>query len=125
VIGLWKSLGSKTMTMTPEKHDKIYAAVSHLPHLLAYNIMNTVADKDISYLEYCGQGFKDTTRIASSSSEMWRDICMMNRENLLEMISLFRKNLDTLGRYLRASDPGSLEKEFRKARTLREGIGQD
>jgi prephenate dehydrogenase len=125
VTDLWKSLGSEVITMTPENHDKVYAAVSHLPHLIAYNIINTVAEIDISYLKFCGQGFKDTTRIASSSPELWRDICIMNRENLIEMISVFQKNLETLGRYLRASDPDSIEKEFRKARTLREGIGQD
>lgn len=125
VSGLWESLGSEVITMTPENHDKVYAAVSHLPHLIAYNIMNTVSEIDISYLKFCGQGFKDTTRIASGSPELWRDICMMNRENLIEMISVFQKNLETLGQYLRASDPDSIEKEFSKARTLREGIGQD
>ena len=125
VTGLWEALGSEVITMTPEKHDKVYAAVSHLPHLIAYNIMNTVAEIDTSHLKFCGQGFKDTTRIASSSPELWRDICIMNRENLIEMISVFQKNLETLGQYLRASDPVSIEKEFRKARTLREGIGQD
>ena len=113
------------MTMTPENHDKVYAAVSHLPHLIAYNLMNTVAGIDISSLKFCGQGFKDATRIASSSPEIWRDICTMNKENLIEMIAVFQKNLDTLGQYLRASDPDSIEKEFRKARTLRESIGQD
>ena len=125
VTALWESLGSEVIIMTPENHDKVYAAVSHLPHLIAYNIMNTVAEIDTSYLNFCGQGFKDTTRIASSSPELWRDICIMNRENLIEMITVFQKNLETLGRYLRASDPDSIEKEFRKARTLREGIGQD
>lgn len=125
VTDLWESLGSEVITMTPEDHDKVYAAVSHLPHLIAYNIMNTVAEIDTSYLEFCGQGFKDSTRIASSSSELWRDICMMNRENLIEMITVFQKNLETLGQYLRASDADSIEKEFSKARTLRESIGQD
>ena len=125
VTDLWKSLGSDVITMDPEKHDLIYAAVSHLPHLIAYSIVNTIAGIDSSYLEFCGQGFKDTTRIALSSPELWRDISLMNKDNLLEMISIFQKNLDAVSRYLRASDSDSLESEFRKARTLREGLGQD
>lgn len=125
VADLWKSLGSDVITMDPEKHDRIYAAVSHLPHLIAYSIVNTIAGIDSSYLEFCGQGFKDTTRIALSSPELWRDISLMNKDNLIEMISIFQKNLDALSQYLRASDSGSLESEFRKARTLREGLGQN
>jgi len=126
VVGdLWESLGSCIMTMEPERHDRIYAAVSHLPHLIAYAIVNTVAEVDVSYLEFSGQGFKDTTRIACSSHELWRDICLLNRENLIEMISVFRKNLDALSQYLKAADSDSLEREFLKARTLREGIGQN
>lgn len=124
VIDLWKSVGCNVITMDPEKHDRIYASVSHFPHIIAYTLMNTVAEIDSSHLEYCGQGFKDTTRIAASSHELWRDICLFNRENLLEMISVFQKRLDTISRYLRAPDADSLEKEFKNARTLREGIGQ-
>jgi prephenate dehydrogenase len=78
---------------------------------------------DPSYLAFSGQGFRDMTRIAASSQELWRDVCMLNRENLLDMIAAFQQNLDSLSHYLRASDAGSLEREFGKARTLREGIG--
>lgn len=125
VSGIWEALGSKVITMDPETHDRIYGAVSHLPHIIAYMMMNTVCDIDASYLKFSGQGFKDTTRIASSSPEMWRDICLFNRENLLEMVSCFRKNLEKFGRYLEASDSVSIEKEFGKARKLRDGIGKD
>jgi len=124
VTDIWKSLGSEVIMMDPATHDRIYAAVSHLPHVIAYALMNTVSDIDPEYLEFCGQGFKDTTRIASSSPEMWRDICLLNRENLIEMLSLFQKNLELFDRYLRASDSVSIEKEFAKARELRDGIGQ-
>jgi prephenate dehydrogenase len=124
VTGIWALLGAQVITMEPEVHDRIYAAVSHLPHLLAYATINTVADVDPSYLEFSGQGFKDTTRIASSSPEMWRDICLMNKDNLLELILVFQKHLDSLSRYLRAADSASLEKEFERARTLRETLGQ-
>ncbi|MEJ2696992.1 MAG: prephenate dehydrogenase/arogenate dehydrogenase family protein, partial [Candidatus Sulfobium sp.] len=125
IIGLWRSLGSDVITMEPARHDRIYASVSHLPHVVAYVLLNTAADIDPSCLEFSGQGFKDTTRIAGSSPELWRDICLMNRDNLVEMIAIFQKNLDTLSRYLRDSDSASLGREFRRARTLREGIGQN
>jgi prephenate dehydrogenase len=125
VSDLWKALGSTVVRMDPREHDRIYAAVSHLPHLLAYSLMSTIAGVDPSYLEFSGQGFRDMTRIAASSQELWRDICMLNRENLIEMISVFQQNLDSLSRYLRTSDADSLEREFGRARTLREGIGQN
>jgi prephenate dehydrogenase len=111
--------------MDPDRHDRVYAAVSHLPHLAAYTLVNTAAEIDSSCLEYAGQGFKDMTRIALSSQELWRDICLLNKDNLIDMIAVFQKNLNTLSQYLRASDSTSVESEFKKARTLREGIGQN
>jgi prephenate dehydrogenase len=99
--------------------------VSHLPHLLAYEIVNTVADINSLYLTFSGQGFKDTTRIASSHPELWRDICMHNRDNLLAYIEIYKKNLDRVSRYLRTDDAESLNRDFQRARTLRESIGQD
>jgi prephenate dehydrogenase len=125
VIGLWNTLGSTVVTMDPGEHDRIYAAVSHLPHVIAYSLMSTIAGIDPSYLQFSGQGFRDMTRIAASSQELWRDVCMLNRENLIEMISVFQQTLDSLSRYLRTSDVDSLEREFGRARTLREGIGQN
>lgn len=122
ITALWKSLGARTVNLDADEHDRVYAAVSHLPHIIAYTIINTVGDINSSYLKYAGAGFKDTTRIASSSPELWRDICLMNRENLLEFIELFKKHLDSIGRYLQKSDSDALEKEFKKARTLREDV---
>jgi prephenate dehydrogenase len=125
VIALWRALGSIVKQINPDEHDRIYASVSHLPHLIAYLIVNTVADIDSSYLKFSGQGFIDTTRIASSSPELWRDICILNKENLLESIEIFKNNLDRASQYLRAYDSESLERDFKKARALREGIGQN
>jgi len=125
VIALWKAIGCRVITMEPEAHDRIYAAVSHFPHVVAYALVNAVAEVEPSFPEYSGQGFMDTTRIASSPPDVWRDICLLNRENLLELITAFQGRLDMLSRYLRASDSGSLEREFTRARTLREGIGQN
>jgi prephenate dehydrogenase len=125
VTAIWRTFGSIISLIDPEEHDRIYAAVSHLTHLLAYEIVNTVADINSAYLKFCGQGFKDTTRIASSHPELWRDICMLNKENLLEYVEIFKKNLDRVSQYLRANDSESLEEDFNKARTLRQGIGQN
>jgi len=125
VTALWQTFGSVIKIMNADEHDRIYAAVSHLPHLIAYEIMNTVADMDASYLAFSGQGFKDTTRIASSAPELWRDICLLNKDFILESIELFKRNLDRASQYLRDSDAESIERDFRKARTLREGIGQN
>jgi len=125
VMDLWETFGSIIKIIDPDEHDRIYAAVSHLPHLIAYEIVNTVADIDSSYLKFSGQGFKDTTRIASSHPELWRDICILNKDNLLAYVEIFKNNLDRVSQYLRANDYESLEKDFKKARTLREGIGQN
>jgi prephenate dehydrogenase len=125
VTAVWKKLGSLVTLISPNEHDRIYASVSHLPHFLAYVIMNTVADIDKSFLHFSGQGFMDTTRIASSSPELWRDICLLNKDNLLESLELFKKNLDRASQYLRAYDSASLEKDFEKARKLREDLGQN
>jgi prephenate dehydrogenase len=125
ITALWQTFGSVIKIMNPDEHDRIYAAVSHLPHLIAYEIMNTVADMDVSYLAFSGQGFKDSTRIASSAPELWRDICILNKDFILESIEIFKRNLDRASRYIRDSDAESIERDFRKARTLREGIGQN
>jgi prephenate dehydrogenase len=125
VTALWKTLGSVIKFLDPDEHDRIYAAVSHLPHLIAYEIVNTVSDMNESYLAFSGQGFMDTTRIASSQPELWRDIFILNKDNLLESIEIFRNNLDRVSQYLRAYDSESLERDFKRARTLREGIGKN
>lgn len=125
VTAVWENIGSRIILISPNEHDKIYALVSHLPHLIAYEIVNTVADIDSSFLRFSGQGFMDTTRIASSSPELWRDICLLNKDNLLESLEIFKKNLERVSQYLRAYDSESLEKDFEKARALRDGIGQN
>ena len=123
IQNLWKALGSEIIILNPEEHDRIYASVSHLPHMIAYAMVNTVAEMDSSYLDFSGKGFIDTTRIACSSEELWSDICLLNRDNLVEALAVFQKNLDRLDQYLKAGDSDSLKAEFRKARTLRENIG--
>jgi prephenate dehydrogenase len=123
IQNLWMALGSEIVILNPEEHDRIYASVSHLPHLIAYAMVNTVAEMDRAYLDFSGKGFMDSTRIACSSEELWNDIFLLNRDNLLEVLAVFQKNLDMLDQYLKAGDADSLKAEFRKARTLRENIG--
>jgi len=126
---MWTALGACVIRMSPERHDRIYAAVSHLPHLLAYALVNSVAGADPEFLAFSGQGFIDMTRLAASSGEVWRDICILNRENLLEAVSDFRRKLDFLSVCLEKADGASLETEFINAGNLREKmretIGQD
>lgn len=124
VTDLWSSLGSKVMAMPPAQHDRIYAAVSHLPHLIAYAMVNTVTDIDSSYLSYCGQGFRDMTRIAASSPDIWTDIALLNRQNLIDLIDLFRENLNRIEMQLKTVAADALRQEFIRAKTARENIGQ-
>ncbi len=123
IISIWKKLGSIVKIIDPYEHDRIYGAISHLPHVIAYNLVNTIAEINSSYLLFSGQGFKDTTRIASSHQELWRDICILNRNNLLKYIDIFGKNLNKFKKYLKASDAKSIEKDFANARKLRDGLG--
>lgn len=119
IVALWQQLGATVELLDAEMHDEIYAAVSHLPHLVAYALVNAVGDLNPGYLEYTGQGFRDTTRIALSSPEMWRDIALLNRDNIVKLIRLFRNNLDTLERLIAGADGAGIEREFLKAQSLR------
>ncbi|MFN3480021.1 MAG: prephenate dehydrogenase [Thermodesulfovibrionales bacterium] len=119
---LWESLGSKVRFMDPYKHDEIYGAVSHLPHVIAYTLVNTIGDIDSEFIEYAGQGFKDTTRIALSSPEMWRDILVYNRENLLRFLDVFRGNIEKIKGLIEKSDAEGIKEEFQRAKNLREKI---
>lgn len=125
VKDLWSSLGSRVLTMEPALHDRVYAAVSHLPHLIAFAMVNTVSDIDKSYLSFCGQGFRDLTRIAASSPDIWADIALLNRQNLIEMIAVFRKNLNRMEAHLITAETEALKQEFIRAGRARKNIGQD
>jgi|SRR5208283_372120 len=120
ITTLWESCGGKVEIMDPILHDEIYAAVSHLPHLIAYALVNTVDDINAEYLNYAGSGFKDTTRIALSSPELWRDISLLNGNNLIALIERFGNNLNVIASLIRNAEAAGLEHEFSKARTLRE-----
>ena len=119
---LWSALGARVSRMTPEEHDQVFAAVSHLPHLLAYALVDDFSTRPNSaqLFGYAGGGFRDFTRIASSHPEMWRDICVANRDRLLDELHLYEKKLKAIGQMLETSDAPALEKLFAEARAARE-----
>jgi len=122
---LWEIAGSEVILMDAEKHDKILAAVSHLPHVVAYCLVNTISninDFNESLVKYSAGGFKDFTRIASSPPEMWRDICLLNKDAILDVIQRFQKTLNGLEVMIKKSDGDGLQKEFEKAKGVRDGL---
>lgn len=115
----WEAIGSRTVSMDPDAHDRILAIVSHLPHLVAYTLVNTVLDLQSingDLLSYSGGGLRDFTRVAASSPEMWRDICLFNRDNLLAVIEAYEKILDRLKRLMVEGNPEELQREFERAK---------
>ncbi len=123
VIALWEKIGCRVERMDPFRHDRVFAAVSHMPHVVAFALVNVLHDLDEGFMEYAGQGFRDTTRIAASSPEIWRDISISNRDNLLEMMRAVRREFEIIIRHLETGDAAALEEAFRKAQKLRQEIG--
>jgi prephenate dehydrogenase len=122
VAALWSAIGARVSRMTPEEHDQVFAAVSHLPHLLAYALVSDVSRRPNSaqLFGYAAGGFRDFTRIASSHPEMWRDICVANSDQLLKEVSLFSGELEKVRKFLETKDAASLEELFADARAARE-----
>jgi prephenate dehydrogenase len=117
----WDACGARIIEMTPPRHDEVLAAVSHLPHALAFALVHMIASRSdaTELFSFAGAGFRDFTRIASSSPEMWRDIFLANREAVLAELAAYQDNLTELGQHLRAGDATALEKTFTAARTAR------
>jgi prephenate dehydrogenase len=123
---MWEGVGSRVMSMEAQAHDRLLAAVSHLPHMIAYTLVNTVAgsggDGLDDILGFSAGGFKDFTRIASSSPEMWADICSANSAPIVEMINAFLKRLERLKHLIKADDRAGVLREFEKAKRLRDTL---
>ena len=119
VAALWEGVGCRVEFMDPQRHDEVYGAVSHLPHVVAYALVNAIADFDAECIEYAGQGFKDTTRIALSSPELWRDIAILNRETIVGLIEILKQRLTEIENLLASSDGAAIEREFSRARSVR------
>jgi prephenate dehydrogenase len=122
VRGAWEACGAAVFELQPREHDAVLATVSHLPHVLAYALVDQVArHKDAKRLfSYAAGGFRDFTRIASSHPEMWRDICIANRKALLVELKRYGGELDRLRRMLERSDAKALEALFAGARDARD-----
>lgn len=118
---LWKALGCHVRQMSPESHDAAYAAVSHLPHLLAFALMNAIQNQQQSadFLALAGPGFRDFTRIAASDPAIWRDILMANREELLGQSQRFRQALEALENAVKGENPDALETLIEQASIAR------
>ncbi|MFT3666236.1 prephenate dehydrogenase [Piscinibacter sp.] len=119
----WAAIGAQVLRMTPENHDAAFAAVSHLPHLLAFSYFNSVAHQPAGrdFLSLAGPGFRDFTRIAASDPEVWRDILMSNREEILKQSLRFRHALDAIELVMKSGNAEALEDLIRKAADARGG----
>jgi prephenate dehydrogenase len=118
---LWTALGCHVKQMSPEAHDAAYAAVSHLPHMVAFALMNAIQDQadGQDFLSLAGPGFRDFTRIAASDPAMWRDVLMSNREELLAQSRHFQRALHALETAINASNPDALEALIERASSAR------
>ena len=118
---VWSAIGAQVLRMTPENHDAAFAAVSHLPHLLAFAYFSAVAKQPAGrdFLSLAGPGFRDFTRIAASEPTVWRDILMSNREELLKQSQRFRHSLDALEHVLKSGNTEALEDLIRGASDAR------
>jgi cyclohexadieny/prephenate dehydrogenase len=122
----WTALGSNVETMDPAHHDMVLAITSHIPHLVAYNIVGTVADLEqdtqSEVVKFSASGFRDFTRIAASDPVMWRDVFLTNRDAVLEMLGRFLEDLSKLQRMVRVGDGDGMEALFTRTRKIRRSI---
>ncbi|RWC93270.1 MAG: prephenate/arogenate dehydrogenase family protein [Mesorhizobium sp.] len=128
----WRRCGSNIDTMDPQHHDMTLAIVSHLPHIIAYNIVGTADDLEsvtkTEVIKYSASGFRDFTRLAASDPTMWRDVCLHNKDAILEMLARFSEDLAFLQRAIRWGDGEKLFDLFTRTRAVRRSIidaGQD
>lgn len=121
VAAAWQACGAVIHRLTPQEHDKVFAAVSHLPHLLAFALVDDIANKPHADLlfQYAASGFRDFTRIAGSSAEMWRDISLANRDALLGELDAYLAQLTVLRAKLADSDGAAIEAVYANARRAR------
>lgn len=126
LTAFWMRLGAKVETMDAHRHDRVLAITSHLPHLIAYNIVSTAYDMESveqgEVVKYSAGGFRDFTRIAASDPTMWRDVFLTNKDAVLETLGRFSEDLAALQRAIRWGDGDMLMKEFSRARGIRKAI---
>ena len=120
-VDVWTALGCRVVQMSPEAHDAAFAAVSHLPHLISFALVNAIAGQPQGqdYLSLAGPGFRDFTRIAASDAKVWRDIMLSNREELLAQSKIFQHSLQALERMISSGDSEGLEVLIEQASVVR------
>jgi prephenate dehydrogenase len=129
IRAMWEAAGAVVLTMDPMLHDKVLGAVSHLPHVAAFALINALTEvqrttPELDLLAYSGGGLRDTTRIAASSPEMWRDIFIWNRDNLVAQIETYERHLQRLKQLIRAGDGPAIEQELDRAKKVREQLNR-
>ena len=127
IENFWKKLGGITSIMDANLHDEIFSTVSHLPHLLAFSLVNLINDKNnkATMLEYAASGFRDFSRIAGSSAEMWRDICLANKDAILTDLELYKKEIEALSNLIKNNHHEDLLNYFLKASKTRQNWSKD
>ena len=122
----WKKIGSKVVVMSPEKHDKIFSMTSHLPHLIAYNLVKSALDfektQNFDLIKYSAGGLRDFSRIAASNEIMWRDVFLSNKKNIVSAINLFTKNLNLFKKNIERKDSKQLVKKLINSKKVRKQI---
>jgi cyclohexadieny/prephenate dehydrogenase len=128
LTAFWETLGATVDTMDEQHHDLVLAVTSHLPHLIAYNIVGTADDLEKvtqgEVMKYSAGGFRDFTRIAASDPVMWRDVFLTNKDAVLEILGRFLEDLHGLSRAIRSGDGDALQALFTRTRAIRRGIIQ-
>jgi len=122
VRAMWQAVGSEVLEMDVEHHDEVLAATSHLPHMLAYtlvDVLGRMSDR-VEIFRYAAGGFRDFTRIASSDPSMWHDVCIANRDALVQVLERFQGDLGTTLEMIRGGDSDGLRKLFERAKRLRD-----
>jgi prephenate dehydrogenase len=122
VSKLWKEVGADVEFMSAKEHDRVYALMSHLPHLISFCMVNAVMEIDKKLINYAGSGFKSFTRIAKSSPELWGDIFILNSDNILKCLSIFCDQVEEIKKLIKERNLDELKKCIEKAKNLRERI---
>lgn len=118
---LWEAIGSKVVQMTPEHHDAAFAAVSHMPHMIAFALMHAIVNQNTGkeFLSLAGPGFRDFTRIAASDPKLWRDILLANRQEVIEQSKMFQRSLFNMLQVMEEGNSDKLEEMIEQASTAR------